>query len=212
MGYKAFLYRQKDNDDRDCCAYIEPRLRFECDHYFGSLILHGACYSNSSYLPYGEIETVLTKQEYQRLLAFNKAIGELGYGIKKGDDRYQVGIALGESIQDVFDKLCSDDAQVFFEKIQEREKEFLMDKYRLSEEDIEKIFYEYGLGYQDRSIVSYIFGSVYDCGYEEAYALDIISKNNISERYFDFEAFGEDLIEDGNYIELGDGRVVSLNY
>ena len=32
-------------------------------------------------------------------------------------------------------------------------------------------------------------------------------------RYFDYDKFGEDLVnEDENYLELDDGRVVSLNY
>ena len=30
--------------------------------------------------------------------------------------------------------------------------------------------------------------------------------------YFDYEKFGEDLLEDENYFELSDGRVVTLNY
>ena len=212
MAKRVFLYRQKDSNDRDCCAYIEACLRFECGHYFGSLTLHGACYCNSDYLPYEDIETVLTRKEYQRLLDYNSAIGALGYGITEGDERYQMGVALGNSIQDIFDKLYSNEAREFFEQIKENEKEFLMDEYCLSSEDVEQIFSKYELEYQDRGIISYIFDSVYDCGYEEAFAFDMVKQDSISERYFDFEAFGEDLVEDGNYLEISDGRVAALNY
>lgn len=45
---KVFLYRIKNSEDRDCCAYIENNpMRFECGHYFGRPVLHGSCYCNS---------------------------------------------------------------------------------------------------------------------------------------------------------------------
>lgn len=201
MRNRVFLY--KDNsEDRDCCAYIEPS-RFECGHYFSSLTLHGACYSGHDMAAYEDIKTVLTETEYNKLLEFSK-----------DDERYKQGIRLCEEIQPIFDKLQSDEAEEFFKAIQEEEKEYLKDEYSLDDDDIEQIFNEYNLEYRDRAIVGCVFSDAYDCGYEEAFSLGYVNNDDyIMNRYFDFEKFGQDLAnEDENYLELSDGRIVTLCY
>lgn len=210
MREYVFLY--KDNtDDRDCCAYIEAKAeRFECDHYFGGVILHGACYSGHNFANYEDIRTVLTENEYKQLIQFSKDINDLGYGITKGDERYNKGIELCKAIQPIYDKLLSEENEEFFKEIQEEEKEYLMDKYNLDEDDIETIFDKYSLDYRDRAVVGYVYNDTYDLGYEEAYSFGYI--NESTSAYFDFEAFGEDLKYDENYCELADGRIVSLMY
>ena len=210
---KIFLY--KDNsEDRDCCAYIEANpMRWECNHYFGSVILHGACYSKHKFAPYEEIKTVLTKEEYAQLSKFNDEIDDLGFGIVKGDERYNKGVELCKAIQPVYDKLLSEEAEEFFEQIQGEEREYLMDEYNLDDDDIDMIFDNYHLDYRDRGVVGYVFKDVYDLGYEEAWSLGYVDNNDsIVSRYFDFESFGEDLSNDEHYCELSDGRIVSLNY
>ena len=49
---------------------------------------------------------------------------------------------------------------------------------------------------------------------EEAWQLGYIKDDDpISSKYFDYEKFGEDLVEDNeHFMELYDGRVVSLSY
>ena len=213
MSKYIFLY--KDNsEDRDCCAYIESKpLRFECNHYFGGVNLHGACYCGKNFDDYENIRTILTKEEYERLINFDKEIDNLGYGINKGDDRYKLGLKLCEDIQPIYDKLLSFENEEFFEEIQKEEIEFLMNEYNLDEEDIERIFNEYYLDYRDRGIVGYVFKDEYDLGYEEAWSIGYIRNNDsIMERYFDYEKFGEDLLEEERYVQLRDNRVVSLNY
>lgn len=214
MSKYLFLYREKDSDDRDCCAYIEAENpRWKCDHYFGSIILRGACYSGREFPAYEDIETILTENEYSELIQFNRAIKDLGFGIKKGDERYNKGIELSKGIEHIFDKLNSNEAKEFQEHIIESEIEYLKNEYSLSDKDIEKIFDEYYLDYRDRGIIGYVFNDSSDLGYEEAWSLGYIKNgDNIAERYFDYEKFGEDLLEDENYLELDDGRVVSLNY
>lgn len=213
MRKYVFLY--KDNtDDRDCCAYIETKAeRWECNHYFGGVTLHGACYCNSNFANYEDIKTVLTEDEYNQLIKFNEEINGLGYGIVKGDERYKKGIELCKAIQPVYDKLLSKENEEFFEQIQEEEKEYLMDEYNLDEDDIDMIFNNYGLDYRDRAVVGYVFEDAYDLGYEEAWSLGYVNNDDsITSRYFDFEAFGKDLKYDENYCELADGRIVSLMY
>ena len=210
---KIFLYKEH-LEDRDCCAYIEASpMRWECDHYFGSVILHGACYSKHKFASYEEIKTILTEEEYNQLTKFNDEINALGFGIVKGDERYNKGVELCKEIQPVYDKLLSEAAEEFFEQIQSEEREYLMDEYGLDDDDIDMIFNNYYLDYRDRGVVGCIFKDEYDLGYEEAWALGYVGHNDsIAERYFDFESFGEDIANDEYHCQLSDGRIVSLNY
>lgn len=85
MREYLFLGRLKDCDDRDCCLYIENKNpRWECNHYFGGITLHGSCFSRSDFPDYDDLETVLSREEYKELMVYNEEIGKLGYGIKKG--------------------------------------------------------------------------------------------------------------------------------
>lgn len=213
MNEYIFLYKE-NTEDRDCCAYIEVSPeRFVCDHYFSGVGLHGGCYSGGKFADYKDIRTVLTENEYNQLIQFDKDIDELGYGITRGDERYNKGIELCRAIQPIYDKLLSAENKEFFNEIIKEEKEYLMNEYGFDEDDIEQIFNEYYLDYRDRSIVGCVFNDTYDLGYEEAYSLGYIDNDNsIVSRYFDFESFGKDLLNEECYIELADGRVVSLNY
>jgi hypothetical protein len=115
-----------DSDDRDCCAYIDAAgPKFECNHYFSSIRLCGSCYSGGKFPEYEEIETILTKDEYEEIISFNIFIKALDYGITKGDNRYKAGIKLIDSIKHIYDKLKSDEAFAFFEDIQKSEMEYL---------------------------------------------------------------------------------------
>lgn len=208
---KAFLYKE-NSEDRDCCAYIEDKpMRFVCGHYFSGVILQGSCYSGHDFAEYTAIKTVLTEEEYKALLEFSESINDLGYGITEGDERYNKGIDLCNKIQPVYDKLLSTDNVALFEEVQEEEKEFLMNEYGLDETEIEDIFDNYYLEYRDRSVVSAIYNDASDLGYEEAESLGYMN-NDIQARYFDYEKFGEDLVNEEWYHRLEDGRVVRLSY
>ena len=212
MSKYVFLYKENNEDeDRDCIKYIEPKpMRFECNHYFGGVNLSGACFSGGEWANYENIQTVLTQNEYQQLINFNKDIQELGMGITKGDERYQKGVKLCEDIQPIYDKLLSDENQKLFETIQQEEREFLNNEYNLSDEDIDYIFDNYGLDYRDRAVISVVFDDIESAAEEEADQLGYVTKEN--ERYFDYEKFGQDLLEGEQYLELDDGRIVYLNY
>lgn len=213
MKEYVFLYKDNSNS-RDCCAYIETNpMRWECGHYFGSVTLHGANYSGRDFADYKDVKTVLTEEEYDRLVEFNIELDSLGYGIKEGCEKYNKGVELCKEIQPIYDKLLSTENQKLFDEVQIEETEYLMEEYNLDESDVENIFNEYKLDYRDRGIVGCIFDDTYELGYEEAYGCGYISNDNcIVERYFDFEEFGEDLLEDECYIQLNDGRIVTLNY
>lgn len=215
MREHIFLFRLKNSDNRDCCAYIDDQPRFECNHYFGGLILHGACYCQHEFPKYEEIETILTKDEYLALQGYNKAIGDLGYGIEQGDERYKKGYELYADVGHIFAKLKSLEGKAFQQKIIESEIEYIMNEYNLSRKDVDYIFDNYGLDYRDRGIIGCVFEDIEECGYEEAFNLGYINSHgptDIVSQYFDYERFGQDLIEEEWYLLLEDGRVVYLNY
>jgi hypothetical protein len=216
-----FLAKIKDSDDRDCVKYFDlDSGKFECDHYFSSLRISGACFSgfekefeeevNNNY---DNLETILTKEELLRLFKFNKEIKDLGYGITKGDERYEKGLKICQSIQDIIDKLMSDENKQLFSKVIDDEKEYCKDEYNLSDEEVNEIFDNYGLDYRDRAIISTIFNSIEECGEEE---FDTYSEGQISDhmkQFVDYEAFGRDLIYNSEgYYELESGRVVYYAY
>ena len=215
MSEHLFLYRIKDSDDRDCCAYIDADgPKFRCNHYFSLINVCGSCYSGSTFPAYEEIETILTKDEYEKILTFNIFIKSLGYGIKRGDSRYKkTGVKLID-IKHIYDKLKSDEALAFFEDIQKSEMEYLKKEYNLSDRNIEEILNEYAEDFRDRSIVGYVYDDSEAAGYEEAWQLGYVKDDDsISSKYFDYKKFGEDLVEDGEcFMELCNGRVVKLNY
>lgn len=194
MSKYTFLYKE-NTDDRDCVAYINLKDLREnhlcCD---GKFNIHGACYSSSlggrfHNANYEDIKTILTKEEYELLC--------------NPDGTY---------LASIIEKLESEENQALFEDVIEEEKEYLMDEYGFDEDDIEQIFDEYGLDYRDRGIVGCVFDDAEDLGYEEAWSLGYIQQNSPMERYFDFEKFGEDLLENETYMQLSDGRCVTLNY
>ncbi|MDD4000112.1 MAG: hypothetical protein PHX62_04370 [Bacilli bacterium] len=215
MSKHVFLYKEQGTDDRDCVKYIDiSRIgKLECGHYFHSIGITGACFSCSLKLKeidLSNITTILTQEEFEQLDNYNEAINELGYGIKEDDERYLKGTKLYKNILPIFEKLESRQNTTLFEQIQEEEREFLKEEYSLEDEDIDYIFDNYGLNYRDRGIISVVFNNIEEAAQEEAESLGYVTKEN--ERYFDYEKFGEDLLEGEQYLELSNGSIVYLNY
>lgn len=214
MSKTIFLYKENSND-RDAVAYINIiPSEFECNHYFSRVSIQGACYSGGSFADYENIKTILTEAEYNQLLQFAEDIENLGFGIVKGDERYQKGLALIKDIQPVYNRLLSEENEELFEDVQEEEAEFLMDEYGLDEDDLTAIFDKYYLDYRDRAVVGCVYKDAYDLGENEAISLGLVDwkMDDITSRYFDFEKFGEDLTEEESYCELPDGRIAYLCY
>ncbi len=211
MGKKMFIFKELNLEERDVVNYIE-RPTFDCDHYFSSLGLSGACFSTSLNFPEDpkDIKTILTKEEINKLLNVNEQLDELKYGIKKNSRKYKKGLKILESIEPIFTKLEGKENQKLFEEVIEEEKEYLKEEYNLDDEEIEEIFDNYYLEYQDRGIIGNIYKDVEDLGMEEAETY--IEGFDKFSKYFDYEAFGQDLVNDDGYLELSSGRCVSLNY
>lgn len=207
-----FLGRKKEND-RDCCVYIEIN-GFECNHYFGGLRICGACYSGfekeiREFITekFDEFETILTQEEALRLFEINDKIKALGYGIEKDSEKYKRGLTLLDEFKPITDKLLSNEGEKFFKEVQENEKEYCMQEYDLTRDEIDEVFDYYSLPYQDRDIIGCVFIDKDEFGEEEKWSFGY---ENI--RYFDTEAFVNDLLDEEYYLELDSGKVVSFSY
>lgn len=195
---KVFLYRTKEADDRDCCAYIDiadlEKMRICCD---GKFNIYGACYSMSlgggyANLSYSEIDTYLTEEQYNRLLN------------PKSDDDYT----------DIIEALQSTEAADFYAEIIASEQEYMMEEYGLDIDDISEIYDNYSLDYMDRAIISWVYENATAVGkaqMENSFSLH--SEMEHLMKYFDYESFGEDIVNESEYYyELSDGRIVEFNY
>lgn len=194
---KYFAYKIKNSNDRDCVAYIDTEeYKNQITNY--PVGVEGSCYScqidthiktgsHIESIDYSKIETILTEDEYNKLLNPN-----------------------GTDLTCIMEKLESKENQKFFENVIQEEIEYLKYEFYLSDKDIEEIFMYYSLDYKDRSIISAIYDSVEDLAVEiveEFYNIPDILKN-----YIDYNSFGEDeLLKNEEYIELSDDRVVRLN-
>lgn len=208
---KLFLYREKEANDRDCCAYVE-RPKFECGHYFGHIGIHGACYLSSLKAEYSDIDTILTEEEYNKLFEYNKIVDELGYGIEKDSEKYKQGMKAIEELKPIFDKLISEEAEKFFAEIITDEKQYVMDEYDLTEDEVDEVFANYGQEYQDRGIVGYVWRNCEDLGAE--YIESCYQIPDFLEYYIDYDKFGNDLVQNDydRYYKLADGRIVEMSY
>lgn len=203
---KAFMFREIDKDNRDCCSYLDAKYREGVLH----LNTCGACFYGSSTrgLPnYDTIETVLTEEEYNAVSDYIR----VSKGILSNFEHLVKNSK--PIVEQAIKKLQSDEGKEFFEKIVADEKEYLKEQWNLSDKDIEDIFDAYPYEYKDRAIVGVIYEDYYELGETEALNVGYHSQSigKIMDRYFNYEKFGEDLVEEnGEYVELDDGRIVYL--
>lgn len=222
MTKYTFIYKN-NNDDRDCVKYADLKRinKLECGHYFPQIILSGACYSgdfdkiledeNVIDEIYQNITTILTVEEFKKLAQYNKNINSLGYGLDTKPEKQELAHSYYKDIENIIQKLESEENQALFEKVKEEEIEHMKEEYNLTDEDIQQIFDNYYLDYKDRGIIGYIYSDTYDLG-ESLFSEYVGNVPPFVENHFNYESFGESLIDNENYIELDDGRVVSLNY
>lgn len=213
MAEKIFFFRDKnDIEDRDACKYVEyetPEQRFHCGHYFGKIGVHGPNFWGGELPKYKDIETFLAEEEYNRIISVNNALNELGNGITYGDDRYKSGIALHKSLEPIFDKLRSEEAAAFKDKIMESEHGIMKRSYDLSDEDVEDILDRCYDVYEDKGIVCYVYEDYEELG--RHCAEEVYSVPEDLRSYIDYERYGQDIAEEERFVELSDGRIVELS-
>ena len=142
------------------------------------------------------------------MFELNDELKALGYGIEKDSEKYQKGLEIIEKFENTIGKkLLSDENKKLFEKVVADEKEYVKNEYDLTDEEVDDIFDNYGLEYQDRAIIGTIFDDKFDMIEEEKFSLGYDKQP-----YFDDESFGDDLLNSGSYYELDNGRIVYYCY
>jgi hypothetical protein len=190
MNKYVFVGRVEDGG-RDGCFYVEKELH---KNIADNVIIHGArwCGYFEEYkkaIEDDQVKSYLTKEELLELIN---------------------GINYDQHIE----KLQSEEAKEFQNTIIEEEKEWVMDEYDLSREDVDCIFDEYYLDYQDRGIVGTIYNNKEELGEEEISNGGYFSNfpSDLAQ-FFDFEAYGDHLVNYGDcYLELPSGKCAYLNY
>lgn len=213
MSAKIFFGKQK-NDDRDCCVYIE-RPEFECGHYYSIPRPTGPCYSSGwnedEEYEYDYLDTVLTEEQYNKFRKLCDELDKIGGGLDKDEEKKKLADAKAEELNKFIDEyLLSAKAEKFEEKIKQGEIEFMKEEFDLDDKDIEDIYDCYCYYYFDRAIIGRIFDSSYDVAEETIdnnYNIDDWVKN-----YIDYDRMGDDIVSEGDYVELSDGRIVELCY
>lgn len=211
MSEVLFLGRLNNDDDRNC-IYTE-HVRFEYDHYWSGIHNKGAAWSGGHSIKdtaYEDITTGLTAEQWERAREIDRCLDNLGYGIKRGDDRYKVGEALADEWNNMIDAIQGCDIEL---EIMENERERIKDEYNVDDDDVDEIF-NY-TDYHDLGAISAIYDDVETFGEEEAAALGVFSGHNDSfigvlESCFDYGKFGRSCMESDYVVELNDGRVVTL--
>lgn len=203
-----FLGRTKDAVDRDCNIYIE-KPGFQCNHYFSSIGEVGPCYCRGLQHSYDEIDTPLTEEDYNRLLDYNEKIGKAGYSVKPDSPEYEDGLKLIASLDDIFAKLAADNAVK--ERIFAEEKVILEDEYNLTEDDVDELFSYIPYDFRDRSVILGTYDSAVEVADQEIEDYGVFDNFRYLEQFFDYEAFGEDLVSDSDrYFELESGTIVEI--
>ena len=211
---KVFFFAEKE-EHRDRVKYIDVSGRDETS----GLSICGACFAGMTNderekLKYEDVVTFLTEEEFNAIVEFDKAIDDLCYSNsrKEKPELHVKAVLLTEAVKPIFEKLESDEnLDFFYQEIVSEEIEYIKDEYNLSRDDIVDIFDNYGQDYRDRGIVCCVFDDVEDLGREEAASMGAVEEHY--EQYFDFKAFGNDLLQDDEcYVELSDDRIVKLSY
>lgn len=188
---KVFIYKEQNTDDRDCVKYVEiQNLKDGHVCIDGKFNVHGACFSQSfkGEEDFNSITTILTEKEFYLLANWNNNI----------------------DLTNIINKLESEENKVLFKQVIQEEREFLEAEYSLNDEDIDCILNNYNLDYQDRGILGRVFEDISEAAEDEAKELGYVTEQN--ERYFNYESFGEDLLEGEQYLKLPSGRIAYLNY
>lgn len=192
---KIFVFHNKTHNTS---YYIDVKqlIMFIGDNFPLDCLSSGfGCGSHSSWerigkFQYEEVETILTKEEFD-VLANRKSITK-------------------EKLQAIIDKLYSDENEEFLDKIVNRELEYLQEDYDLSDDDIEdiknKVSHKY---YFDRNCICQIYDN-----YEELGQYIISEFYEIPDNlhpYIKAEDLGYDVVnEDAKYMVMDNKRIVEF--
>lgn len=188
MSKYIILYRIKD--EYDGCRYIELNsdgtIHLDCSN---KPIVSNARCSTRIDENFDDVETWVTEDVFNRM--------------KNTDGN--------DTFSDVVDMIANREHEEFETYVRESEIEKMYDEYGFDEDDVEEVLDNYNIcDYFDISIISYVWNDAYDVA--ENYVDECCSIESWLTSYIDYEGLGREIVNDGWYYELDDGRVVQYNY
>ena len=153
---------------------------------------------------YKDINTALTKSDYNRLRKFMDDICDIGYIESETDPKYNEALILYKDVKDVYDKLGESKNLELLEICNNAKRITDKNQYPLSEYDYELILDDKDPG---EIMILKIFEDDYDLG------RDYVEHTNTPEmikNFIDYSLLGRKLIDEeyAEYIELEDCRIV----
>lgn len=195
----TYFLLKTNEDDRDCVKYIEIDTAENRFHICGACFCGITQDEQQDILNnFAELTTALTKDELTTLFEIDKK----WYKDRTADDL--------SFLTQLKTKLESDLNKDIFSQVIEEEREYLKEEYSLTDNDLDTIFDYYGLDYKDRAVVCCVYEDYAELGENLFNCYEKLPDN--LQKYFDYESFGADLVDDYNYIELQDGRIAELCY
>lgn len=188
MSKYIILYRIKD--EYNGCRYVELNNdgTIHLD-YSGEPIVSNACCSVRINEDFNDVETWLTEDVFNRM--------------KNADGN--------DTFSDVEDMIANGEHKEFETYVRESEIEKMCEEYGFDEDDAEEVLNNYNNNdYFDMSVIANVWDDAYDVATN--YIDGCCNIESWLTNYIDYEGLGEELVYNGYYYTLYDGRVVEYNY
>ena len=191
---KKFLLKINKKNKAPIVVYVDPATlrkgRFRVDvpniyqlSYIGEV-------------KYSDLTTLLTEEEFESIFH--------GDNINYHAILYRAK-SKGINIPAILNKVESEENEKLFERVIREEKDYLINKEGMQEDDVNYLFDCLG-DYRDSSALCRLFKNEKDLG--EYYVDDNYDVDSFLENYIDYEAIGRDILEDDSrYLKLPSGLI-----
>lgn len=181
---KKFLLKINRENQDPIVVYVDPAT-LRKGHFHLSLCpppcnVYGMLYDGE--VKYSELTTLLTEEEFKAICC---------------DDNI--------NIPAILNKVESEENEKLFEQVIQEEKDYLINKEGMREDDVNYLFDCLG-DYRDSSVLYGLFKNERDLG--KYYVDDNYDVDSFLENYIDYEAIGRNLLEDDSrYLKLPSGLI-----
>jgi len=185
-----YLFLYKNNNDGEVMYLDFNSFKPTCENFFNGINNFNNL-TITSVIKYEDITTVLTKEQYSKLCNPSQCSFQ--------------------DIIDIYNSLISPENVRLYIQIVREEADFLMNKYSLTQSDIDKIFS--AVRFKDRSAVYAVCDNVGSLGERNINDFDLVHDESLL-NFIDFNGYGKYLLDNdtsNQYVVLHDGRIACVN-
>lgn len=189
---KKFLLKINKENKAPIVVYVDPatlrkgRFRVDVPNMFQL--------SYIGEVKYSDLTTLLTEEEFESIFHGDNYHGILYRAKSKGIN-----------IPAILNKVESEENEKLFERVIQEEKDYLINKEDMREDDVNYLFDCLG-DYRDSSALCRLFKNEKDLG--EYYVDDNYNVDSFLEKYIDYEAIGRCVLDDDTrYLKLPSGLI-----